>query len=101
MKTKAPSTFARYLETRVNILNEVINGLRGNPFQWGDGERSAKNPILKELGVTLVTKSFAEKLKYRIKPRSKPVGNVYLGAPLQRYADVYVLECQFEPIEEK
>lgn len=92
--TKTSSAFASYLEVRRNVLNEIIGGLRGNRFCWGGGERSAKNKILKELGITLVTKTRAKKLGYEINPRAKSVGTCYFERPISDYCEVYVLECQ-------
>jgi len=92
--SKTPSAFIVQLERRINVSNEIIAGLRGSPFTWGGGETSSKQRILKELGVTLVTKTRVRKLGYELNPRVKPVGSVYFRSPISNYADVYVLECQ-------
>lgn len=54
----------------------------------------AYRPVAAALGCTLVTKSGAEKRGYRIRRGAKPVGSMYFGSPISRFADVYVLECQ-------
>lgn len=92
--SKTPSAFIAQLERRVNVANEIIAGLRGSPFSWGGGETTSKSHILKELGITLVTKTRARKLGYELNKRAKPVGSVYFSSPISNYADVYVLECQ-------
>ena len=76
------------------LLGIVLNGLDGQPFSWGDGQRQAWVPILKAAGVTLITKTQIEKHGYRLKRGAKPVGSAYFGAPIKRYADLYVLEVQ-------
>jgi hypothetical protein len=92
--SKTPSAFIVQLERRINVANEIIDGLRGSPFSWGGGETTSKHRILKELGITLVTKTRARKLGYELNPRAKPVGATYFSSPISNYADVYVLECQ-------
>ena len=37
------------------LLGEVLGGLDGQPFAWGDGQRRAWMPLLKEAGVTLIS----------------------------------------------
>lgn len=92
--SKTPSAFIAQLQRRINVANEIIDGLRGEPFSWGGGETTAKHRILKELGITLVTKTRARKLGYELNKKAKPVGSVYFSSPISNYADVYVLECQ-------
>ncbi len=92
--SKTPSAFIAQLQRRINVANEIINGLRGEPFEWGGGETSAKQGILKELGITLVTKTRAAKLGYELNKKAKPVGECYFTRPISRSAAVYVLECQ-------
>lgn len=76
------------------LLGIVLKGLDGHPFTWGNGQRLAWTPLLKEAGVTLVTKTQIEKRGMKLKRGAKPVGCAYFGAPIQRYADLYVLEVQ-------
>ncbi len=90
----SPSGFKTRLEARRGVLTDLIRGLEGSTFEWGEGAAKARQHILKELGVTLVTRSRAKKLGYEINPRSKPVGVIYYGAPISQYGDVYILECQ-------
>lgn len=92
--SKTPSAFIAQLERRINVANEIIAGLRGSPFTWGGGETTAKHHILKELGITLVTKTRAKKLGYELNKQAKPVGACYFSRPISKHADVYVLECQ-------
>jgi hypothetical protein len=101
-RVKSPSEVKGQLQRIQAIAQLIINGLAGKPFRWGDGERSAWQPLAEmRLGITLVTASGAKKRGYRIKAGAKPVGEAYYAAPLQRYADLYVLECQCVPLAEK
>lgn len=92
--SRTPSAYKRLLQTRINLLQEIIDGLDGKPFEWGDGERTSKGRILKELNITLVTKTWLKKNGYMLNPRAKPVGTAYFGSPISNYGEVYVLECQ-------
>lgn len=76
------------------LLKSVIQGLDGLPFTWGNGQRMAWVPMLKEAGVTLITKTQIEKCGYRLKRSAKPVGCAYFGAPIKAHIDLYVLEVQ-------
>lgn len=102
MPTPTPSAFAKRLEIRKAILEEIIAALRGQTrISWGGGEMTSKHKILKELGITLVTKTRAKKLGYDVNPRAKPIGSVYFSAPISDYKEVYVLECQCYPRPER
>lgn len=72
----------------------VLDGLNGNTFSWGDGQRTSWVPILREIGITLITKTQIQKRGLVLKRGAKPVGTAYFGAPIKRYADLYVLEVQ-------
>ncbi|MCG8595663.1 MAG: hypothetical protein MI785_15045 [Kiloniellales bacterium] len=92
-----PSSVVRRLERRKRVADEIMDGLQGRPFRWGDGTYSAKRPLLEELGVTLVTETRLRKIGRALKRGVRPVGSIYFPAPIQRHADVYVLECQTKP----
>ena len=93
----SPAGFIAYLERRRRVAGEIIAGLRGRPFTWGAGEPSSKRALLKELGVTLVTETWLRKKDLALKRGARPVGSIYLPAPRQRHAKVFVLECQTKP----
>ena len=76
---------------------QVKGGLMGKPFAWGAGEANAYMPILAGIGITLITKTQVKKRGYVLKRGVKPVGSRYYGAPIQKRADLYVLECQCKP----
>jgi hypothetical protein len=87
-RVKSPSEIKRQLERLQALAQDIINGLNGKGFRWGDGERSAWQPLAEHrLGVTLVTATGARKRGYRLKAGAKPVGEAYFGAPLQIYAE--------------
>lgn len=99
--SKSPSGFKTMLEARKGVITDLINGLSGKPFEWGEGAAKARQHILKELGVTLVTRNRAKALGYAINPRAKNVGVIYFGSPISQYGDVYILECQCYRVESK
>lgn len=92
--TVAPSVVERRLATWSYIVQALISGLQGQGFSWSAGEVKAYRPKAKALGFTLVTKTGAKNLGYRIKEGVKPVGNGYFLAPISGFADLYILECQ-------
>lgn len=96
---KSPSAMRDRITVIRAVLDEVSQGLAGKPFRWGDGERSAWQPLCEQLGITLVTPTQIKKRGYRLKRGAVPVGSAYFAAPIQIYADLYVLECQCTPIK--
>ena len=94
VKPVAPSAVLRRIESLRHVATQIYDGLSGHPFQWGAGQREAWVPIAQQLGLTLVTRSHADRLGYAIKRGAKPVGSAYFRAPLKRTAQLYVLECQ-------
>lgn len=82
------------IERLYELISTVLAGLEGNRFAWGNGQRLAWVPLLREAGITLVTKTQIEKRDLVLKRNAKPVGSAYFGAPIKRYADLYVLEVQ-------
>lgn len=93
----APSEQIARLQGYCIAAGEVIHGLQGAPFHWRGVDGQHNLPRLADMGVTLVSKSHAERLGYRLKRDAQPVGSRYFGAPISRQADVYVLECQCVP----
>lgn len=94
VKPVAPSAVLRRIESLRHVATQIYDGLSGHPFQWGAGQREAWVPIAQQLGLTLVTRSHADRLGYAIKRGAKPVGSAYFRTPLKRTAQLYVLECQ-------
>lgn len=92
--TTSPSRVKGRLASYRYVAQAVTDGLSGKPFIWSAGEREAYTPKAKAMGVTLVTKTQAVKMGYRLKQDVKPVGNGYFRAPISKSADLYVLECQ-------
>jgi len=98
-RVKSPSEIKGQLQRIRVVAQMIIDGLAGKPFRWGDGERSAWQPLAEvRLGITLVTATGAKKRGYRLKAGARPVGEAYYSAPIQHYADLYVLECQCVPL---
>lgn len=87
---KTPSVKAKELERRANVLQEVVNGLRGLPFSWGDGEATAKRNLLAELGLYLLTETAIKKQKMFMSKRTKPIGFIYFPAPISKHYPVYL-----------
>lgn len=95
MPTKTRSAFLKYWASRLNVLNAVINGLDGQPFRWEScGASESYVRLLRELGITLVTRTWLEKRGYKLNRGAKPVGAIKYCSPINAMADVYVLECQ-------
>ena len=77
-RVKSPSEVKGQLQRIRMVAQTIINGLDGKPFRWGDGERSAWQPLAEQrLSVTLVTATGAKKRGYRLKAGVKPVGEAY------------------------
>jgi hypothetical protein len=76
------------------VINTVLDGLEGKPFHWGQGERWALTPMLTKIGITIVTRTQIDKYGYRLKRSQNPVGTTYFGSPINKNADIYVLEIQ-------
>ncbi len=95
----APAEVVLRLEGYVGAARAVIRGLQGAPFSWRGVDGQHELPRLAAMGVTLVSKSHAERLGYRLKQNAQRVGERYFQAPIGRTADVYVLECQCVPAE--
>lgn len=98
-KPVSPSVVLRRLDSYAGVLVDVRRGLKGNPFTWGDGERRNYVPKAANFGCTLVTETQAKKRGFRLKPTSSPIGSAYFGAPLSRWANLFVLECHCVPIK--
>ena len=77
------------------LLDAVLNGLEGRRFQWSEGKRRPFTRRLRSAGITLVTLSAAKERGYSLKRGASPVGTGYFGAPIQRQANLYVLELHF------
>lgn len=101
VRAKPPSEISNRLATYLYVINALIDGLQGNPFDWGAGQREAFTKIAAASGVTLVTKTEAARRGYSLKRGATPVGKGYWGAPLKRRADLYILECHCRLVREQ
>jgi len=94
----SPKAILDRMNNRLSRLREaaaaVRSGLGGAPFVWNGVEGDMYVPYAAQLGITLVTLTQIKKRGYRLKKNATPVGSRYFGAPIQKYADLYVLECQ-------
>lgn len=96
------SAFIKHWQSRLNVLQAVINGLSGNPFDWSysSGATDAYRKLLKEFDITLIAESSLKKHGLQLVRGAKPVGRVAYGAPVSNSGYVYVKECQTRPISE-
>lgn len=78
----------------MEAVNDLVGGLNGKPFAWGDSERRSKEAILASLGFAVVSKTKLERGGHRLKRGVRPVGSAFFGSPLRRHADLYVLYVQ-------
>lgn len=90
----SPNTAKQRIEVIQRVLTDVAQGLEGNRFTWGSGQREHWVPLLERVGMTLRTKTQITKMGYRLKRGAQPVGRAYYDAPLQRYAELYLIEYQ-------
>ena len=99
-KQKPPPLSLRRMETLSNALTKIIMRLHflEEPLKWGDEERRRTCELLTAAGVHLVTPTGIEKAAHRLKRGARPVVRAYFGAPLQRYADLFVLGIQTVPV---
>jgi hypothetical protein len=97
-RAHSPSDVIARLRGFIAAAADVIKGLQGAPFSWRGVDGQHHLPRLAMMGVTLVSKSHAERLGYRLKRGAQPVGWRYFGSPISRDAPVYVLECQCVPV---
>lgn len=82
--------------TRFSVVaNEIADGLEGRPFSWRAVDAQHGLPVARTMGITLVSKTRAEKLGYELKRNQSPVGHRYFRSPISGFHPVYVLECQF------
>lgn len=93
----SPSALISKLQRRQAVMAEVVAGLNGRPFWWGSGEASAKQPLLSDAGIILLTRTGVGRAGLRLKRGVKPVGCVYYNAPIHAHCAVYVLQCQTAP----
>lgn len=84
------------LEYVRQTVYEFEQGLIGNPFTWGTSEWRSKEVILAGLGFILVSESKLKRGGHRLKKNATPVGKAYFGAPIRKYANLYVLGLQTE-----
>lgn len=82
------------LEMAQEAIADLLNGLNGKPFVWGDSEHRAKEGILASLGFALVTITKLTRGGHELKRGVKPVGKAYFGSPIRKYAELYVLGVQ-------
>lgn len=95
MSWKQPSRAAMELERKIDYLQQVIDGLRGKPFEWPSGAYKPGCRALAGHGYTLTTRTAAEKKGYKLLPRAKRIGQAYFTKPISKYCDLYLLEVHF------
>lgn len=75
-------------------IRELMDGLNGKPFTWGDSEYHQKEGMLAALGFAVVTITKLTRGGHELLRGVKPVGRAYFGTPIRKYADLYVLDLQ-------
>lgn len=96
-----PASLKKRLETRIRLLQVLTDGLAGKTFSWGQGEAKNYFPMAASLGCTLRTKTAIERMGLILKPKAKPVGYAYYGAPIQEHCALYIVEVHATIKEEK
>lgn len=90
----APNEVITRLERHILVASQLKAGLRGKPFQWRQVDDQHGTPVVRAMGLTLATKTALKRRGYRPRRGAQPVGEVYYGAPISDYGQVYVMECQ-------
>lgn len=96
--SKSPSHVIKRLNTQIMLAQGIIDNLQGGEngnMSWSNGGMKNYVRMLREMGITLVTKTQAKKMGYRMKRGAQPVASGYFTAPISQQCDLYVLECQF------
>ncbi|WP_013324104.1 hypothetical protein [Gloeothece verrucosa] len=88
------------IERMAFILDQILGGLKGSPFSWGQGQQWAWVPVARELGLDLLTINQISKRGYRLKRGVQPVGKIYLGSPIGLWCNVYLLQIQCVKLED-
>lgn len=94
MLNTSPSVIKNRLYSWAKVGQFILNGLDGDQFSWSSGEFEAYKKKAQAMGITLVTKTWLSRNGYRLKRGVKPIGNAYFLAPISKFCDLYVLECQ-------
>jgi hypothetical protein len=97
---ETPSQTKKDLERFIAVATAIKDGLDGTPFSWRGVDAQYNLPVARAMQITLITKSRAAKLGFALKRNAQPVGKMYFSAPISKYADVYVLQCQFNRVPE-
>ena len=77
--------FIRRIHATIKYLLDLLDGLGDMPFEWSPRSKNVISPILKEMGITLVTKKEMAELGFRLrKPRIKKprIGTNYEFEPV-------------------
>lgn len=98
---KSQSEIKRSLQSKQRWINEVLAALDGDTVRWAMESRKQATATLAAFGLTICTKTWAEKRGYTLKPKAKPIGTGYFGAPISNDGTLYILECHFTPPEDE
>jgi hypothetical protein len=91
----APASIRGRLARYRDIITELLNGLEGKRrFAWRAVDHQHARPVLRVLGVNLMSKTAIKKAKLRLKRGAQPVGEIYFERPISNYAEVYLAEAQ-------
>lgn len=96
-------TVRERLQNFALTAGQIVAGLDGHPFTWSEGARLTLTRMARRMGVTLITRSFAQDLGLRIIEDQQPVGSGQFdwGRKRKPYGQLYVMECQTEPAPPK
>ncbi len=84
----------KYLQCRVDLMQTMLEGLNGKPFKWEYWTYNSHKPLMREIGVTLITKTEIKRRGLTLRQRNNtPVGEVHFKR-FDKWAEVYILECQ-------
>lgn len=89
---------------RLAALHELLGQLlpvlagQGEPLHWNQAQRLAAQRTLARVGLHLVTRTGAHRLRYRLRRHAHPVASGFYGPPIKQHADLFLLELQAVPL---
>lgn len=77
------------------LLTELAAALvNKQPLRWGEGNRLQWTRLLRKAGVVLLTRTQLRRQRHEPKRGASAVVLGYFGAPIQRHAELYILDVQ-------
>lgn len=85
------SQLARLAQLLTDLAAALVNR---QPLRWGEGNRLQWTRLLRRAGVVLLTRTQLRRQRHEPKRGAAAVVLGYFGAPIQRHAELYILDVQ-------